>query len=131
MDLLGRISSGVAAGQSLMDADSLAVVMAPNLVETSRNVVNIHDHTLKAQRSEGEGEGREGREGQDGRWRGGRRGEGGDGKERLRSFPLIDCRDCEVADRGCWGAGAGPSGGGSYCCQHQTAMWHHGDTESG
>ena len=61
MDLLGRISSGVAAGQSLMDADSLAVVMAPNLVETSRNIVNVHDHILKAQRSEGEG--REGGEG--------------------------------------------------------------------
>ena len=35
-----------------MDADSLAVVMAPNLIQPNRNINNLHDHTLNMQRSQ-------------------------------------------------------------------------------
>ncbi len=50
MKLLSLVSSG--AGHSLMDASSLAIVMAPNLIKTSKTVFDIHDHCLRVQRSE-------------------------------------------------------------------------------
>lgn len=49
MGLLGRISKG--AGHSLMDASNLAIVMAPNLLETSVPPFQLCDNSLPTQTS--------------------------------------------------------------------------------
>ena len=49
MELLHKVSCGV--GNSLMDASNLAVVMAPNLLRTSKDIRDLHDNTLRVQQS--------------------------------------------------------------------------------